>query len=467
MPYTTDLTSGARHKEQDGVRRRSGASIAFGRSAIGLLLLALGIVAALPAAAGATQTARPLLTLDQAVQAALAGNFRIKAAVEDAKGAEQDRSRARAEMLTSAQLNYSYSSLGEQPFSSGSGQTIYTASDDVYHWDVTLIQPLFTGFALSANYDMSRLTVQIRELERQQVVLDVVRDVKSAYFNLLRSEKRIMVSDDAVDALRAHASDGEKFYRQGLIPFNDLLQSQVALADALQQRERARAGAQMALSRLNLLLSEPLDSATRIEDIDSPSPYEFEFESLLSDALLNRPVLQALRLGVQKLQHAARGVRSAYYPQVSLVGQYEQNGDDPAADANDYANAFNKSLSLQATWTFFEWGKTRAAVARSRHDRRALEQRIKELENGVRLEVQQAWLNLQVAEKNIHTAQKALIQARENWRITNLQYQQQVATSTEVLDARAFLTQADNNYYDALYGYMVARAEMERAVGRF
>jgi len=66
---------------------------------------------------------------------------------------------------------------------------------------------------------------------------------------------------------------------------------------------------------------------------------------------------------------------------------------------------------------------------------------------------------------HIQTAQKSLVQAKENWRITNLQYQQQMTTSTEVLDARTFLTQAETNYYGALYGYMISLAELERAVG--
>ena len=75
-------------------------------------------------------------------------------------------------------------------------------------------------------------------------------------------------------------------------------------------------------------------------------------------------------------------------------------------------------------------------------------------------------VNLPVSRKNIRTAEESLGQAKENYRITNLQYQQQITTSTEVLDARTFLSQAETNYYGALYGYMISEAELERAVGR-
>ena len=83
----------------------------------------------------------------------------------------------------------------------------------------------------------------------------------------------------------------------------------------------------------------------------------------------------------------------------------------------------------------------------------------------IRLEVKSAYLNIIVARRNIETARETLNQAEENYRITNLQYQQQMTTSTEVLDARTLLTQAQTNYYSSLYGYNIALSELERAMG--
>ncbi|MBW2647063.1 MAG: TolC family protein, partial [Deltaproteobacteria bacterium] len=153
---------------------------------------------------------------------------------------------------------------------------------------------------------------------------------------------------------------------------------------------------------------------------------------------------------------------------VNLVGSYEQNGHNPPATENDYGNTHNASVTLQARWTFFEWGKTKAEVNKYRRNKSSLAEKLKGIEDSIKLEVKSAFLALKVAEQNIQTAQKSLVQAnqaKENWRITNLQYQQQMITSTEVLDARTFLTRAETNYYGALYGYMIALAELERAAG--
>ena len=111
-------------------------------------------------------------------------------------------------------------------------------------------------------------------------------------------------------------------------------------------------------------------------------------------------------------------------------------------------------------------GQDRGDIEKQKLAKRALMEKIKGIEDQIRLEIKSAFLDLQVAENNIGTAREGLKQARENSRITDLQYRNQVTTSTEVLDSRTFLSQAETNYYRALYGYMVALANLERAVGR-
>jgi len=104
-------------------------------------------------------------------------------------------------------------------------------------------------------------------------------------------------------------------------------------------------------------------------------------------------------------------------------------------------------------------------VRKASHQRAALKEKIQGVTDSILLEVRDTFQKLKVAETNIHTAREALVQAKENFRITNLQYREGVTTSTEVLDARTFLTQAEVNLNKALYGYRIAEAKLKRAVG--
>jgi len=61
---------------------------------------------------------------------------------------------------------------------------------------------------------------------------------------------------------------------------------------------------------------------------------------------------------------------------------------------------------------------------------------------------------------------KAIQEKRINFRLKQERYREQLATSTDVLDAQVLLTQAENNYYSALSDYHIAKARLERAIGK-
>ena len=406
------------------------------------------------------------LTLAQALQTAFANNPSIKESEQTQKSAGADVRSKRADFFAKASAHYSFGSLQDAPFQRILGNRMQVGDREVSHWDVTLTQPLFTGFAITSRYEMARTSERIKELEKERSALDVSQAVKTAWFSSLLAAKAEQVATDTVTALSAHAQDAEGFFRHGLIPQNDLLKSRVALANALQEKERAQANTQIAFFRLSTVIGIELEAGTRQEDTETIQPRAFDLPALTAEAMQNRPVLISYRLGLENFDQAITLARSADYPEIALTGKYERNGNDLGAETNNYSNEHNASVMMTATWHFFEWGKTGADIEKQKLAKRALTEKIKGVEDQIRLEIKSAYLDLQVAQKNIGTAREGLGQARENSRITNLQYKNQVTTSTEVLDSRTFLSQAETNYYRALYGYMVALANLERAVGR-
>ncbi len=283
---------------------------------------------------------------------------------------------------------------------------------------------------------------------------------------MLLSHKTLDVTADTVEYLKAHEHDSKRFYDSGLTRRNDWLRAQVVLADAVQNRDRAKAGLQFAVSNLNRWLAYEINRQTQIEDIVAVPDNEYCLEALVEYGLQNRPVLHAMHLTLETLEKTVKLEKSEYYPKVALVGSYHQDGDSFLADNNDYYNDHNARLSIQATWTLFNASKRKSKVGKAKADKRAFVKQIRLAEDGIRLEIKNAYLNYNVAQKNIETAKASLASAEENSRITNLGYQQQVATSTEVLDARADLTQAQSNYYRSLYGFLDAAANLERAIGK-
>lgn len=419
---------------------------------------------------------KTLLGLDEAIKIALANSSRIKEAEENLKSAIEEKKSARAAFFPKGTAEYQYTHLNEAPTTSfdnpffpvipGDSIEFTVGSQEMYEWNVSLTQPLFTGFAIISQYRLKDLGVEAARTKRDMAVLDLVRDVKKAYFNLLLAKAALRVSEEAVKNLESHVRDAEQYYKQGMIPYNDLLKSKVALAHVVQQREMASAGERVATSALNTLLEFDINHNTDIEDVLSIPPVSYRLSDLLHEAVENRPELKLIQNAVKSLDQGVRLAKSAYYPKIAIAGYYEQTGDNFTATENDYGAIYNSAVILNAKWDFFEGGKTKSDVARYRYDKRSVMRRYKTAENGIQLEVKNAFANLKVADKNIITSQESLVQARENWRITDLQYKEQIATSTDVLDARTELTQAESNYYQSLYGYMISLCELERAIGK-
>ncbi len=410
--------------------------------------------------------AKRVYTLEQAVNEAISNNYLIKAAIESRKAAIEGLKSAKANMLPVVKFSYNYTRLKDYPYSiMGGGYKIKMGHRNNVKWDLTIAEPIFTGYALTIQKELAALGVDISDVQQKQAVLDVAENVKMAYFNILLAKKALMVAEQNVKALGSHVRDAEKFYKAGLIPYNDLLKSRVALAAAKQKEVAARNNLRLAISAFNIALGKKIEADTDVVDVGVFKPVHYSLERLFSIALRKRPEIEALRLQLKSAFLGARLAKSSYYPQISLFATYQQSGKDLLANNNDFTNNHNAMVGININWEIFHFGKSYHDVESQYHKAFALREKIKSIEDNIKLDVKKAYLDLNTAIRNIKTAEVALKQAKENYRITNLRYKQQMTTSTEVLDARTYLTQAQTNYYSALYGYYMALARLKRALG--
>lgn len=445
-------------------------SCPWGKAGLFAGLLLIFSVSGGLSAQGAEEPSAAPLSLEQSLEEALANHHLIREAEELERAAAAEEKSAQAALKPSLAARYQYFRLEDNPyaiFRTNLGvQQVNMGHRGTYTWDVTVTQPLFTGYALSTKKKIASLDVAVSQVQKEMAVLDVIKHVKTAYFRVLLAQRFLEVAGEEVQQLTAHLEDARRFYHQGLIPLNDVLKSQVALAQAQQVYVRRQKDLEIASADLNRLLGRDLSRPVRLQDAPVFSGRDQPLEELTAEAVRSRPELNILRLEVQKATEAVRLAASDFYPKVFAVGSYERTGKDPLGEENDYRNPDTTAVGVRLDWSVFEWGRTQSQVRRQRAALKAVEERLADIENSVRLEVQAALGDVQVAEENIQTARKALEQAMENLRMTRLQYQQQVTTVTEVLDARTYLTQAEANYYAAHYGRHIAQAELERAVGR-
>jgi outer membrane protein len=96
---------------------------------------------------------------------------------------------------------------------------------------------------------------------------------------------------------------------------------------------------------------------------------------------------------------------------------------------------------------------------------RQLQEQHKDLDDQVRLDVQNAYLKVKETADRIRTTEKAVNQAEENLRLNEERYKEQVGTATDVIDAETLLTRTRVNFWTALYDHQMAKAELLWSMG--
>ncbi len=410
-------------------------------------------------------------SLEKSISEALKKNWSLKATEQKIDQAVQVKNQARSELLPKLSTRYGYTRQSEQAITRGTGIPGFDgnpmSSKDNYQWRGTVTQPLFTGFALISSYDLASLGINLSEMKFALKKMDIALRTKEAYFDILIADKSVEVAEKDVESRESNVNVARSFHKVGMIPINDLLKAEVELANSQQNLVKAQNGSRLARAAFNVVLSFPVNAPVDVEDILVFKPEHGDFQEYEKMAFAQRPEMKIVNINILQTDQQIRLARSGNYPEISLSYDYIKEGDDPDVSGGPFHDAGRWEAMAVCKWTFWEWGKTHYSVREKKGMKKELIQTQMSLEDNIRLELKDALLAIETAEKNIPTTKKAVEQGEENLRVNEERYKAQVTTITEVLDAQTLLTQARVNYYKALYSHNLAKARLQRALGTY
>ncbi|MBW1817537.1 MAG: TolC family protein [Deltaproteobacteria bacterium] len=419
---------------------------------------------------GLTPAQAKFYTLEESITEALVNNRNLKAIKTKIDQAGFVEKQARTEFLPKLSTSYGYTRFDRaRVFKSTlpGASRIAISSQDNFEWRGTVTQPLFAGFAILSSYELAKLGVDQSETEYELARLDLALRIKQAYFDILIAEKAVEVAEKDVASRESNLKMVRNFYEVGIVPVNDLLRAEVELADSKQTLVEVKSRVRVAEFAFNTVLSRPGNAPVRVKDIERFVPERGAFESYLGQALRNRPEIKLLDIALLQADRDARLAKSKFYPEIGFEYNYIKAGDTPDVSGSPFHETNRWEATTYLSWTFFEWGKTRYEVKEKESVKDELIQTKLSLEQGIALEIKDALLALQVAEKNVPATEKAQEQAEENLRVSNERYKAQVTTIIEVMDAQRLLSQARVNFYRAIYTHHLAKAGLMRALGTF
>jgi outer membrane protein TolC len=405
-------------------------------------------------------------TLEDAWALALQHDQSLAATQSHAEAAALQAQSARAQRWPTLAVGGSYTKLDDSPAFDFSFTGLPVSPPDLFEdGDVltgaaTVSMPVFTGGRIASSIRAAEAGQRGAEAQLATARGDVKLAVATAYVDVLRARKALAVAQGNVRTLESLAQDTASLFERELVPKNEDLAAQVALADARQNELRASHAAEVALAAYNRHLGAPMERPVELsEELALPAGLPQTLEAAVEQAQSRRPELAALGAQADTYGELARTERARVLPQVALTGGY-QYLENQFLDDDDVAMA-----GIGVQWALFDGGQARKRAAALQRTQRAAQQQRADATSLVALQVRQAWLGLDDARRRVEVTAGAAEQAEESLRIAQERYRAGLGTQTQLLEAESLRVGALRNRDEAVLDVGLARLRLARAVG--
>ena len=415
---------------------------------------------------------RPI-TLDEAVQIALANNRSLKVSAEDVLVAIQNARIARSAFFPQAGVMYGYDRRSEPPGMKVPASTLLppgpgvpetlsiVAGEKEFQRAELKVQMTLWDFGRTlGTYRQATLRHQIASLMLERARQQVRLQVAEAYFNILRARRARAIAEESLGQAEAHLKTAVRFEEQGLVDRNDVLQAELRVAEVRQSLIKAAHAVELATSVFNSVLGINVNRKTEVVDVTEALPTAVELREALELAVGNRPEFQVIQKIIAVEERGLTVAKAAFLPRIYVAGGYNRLDDDFQLHKDYWAGELGIQFDL------FTGGRRLAETRIARSEIRRAEEKARDTCDAIALQVKSAVLDVADARGRLAVAEKAVAQADENLRLMNNKYRQNVASSTDVIDAEVALARARTNYYGAVYDCNTARARLESAIGR-
>ena len=411
------------------------------------------------------------VTLDEAVQAALANSPTLQAA-------EARIGSARA-MLRQARSSY-YPSVGASGAYSASDNPIQAFMMQLNQRQLNMMDPAFDPNNPD-NADNLRLSLgaQWRVYDRQRDAgrhmarfgaeasaeafaaarNQLVHEITRGFLGVLQAKAFADVQAGSVHSIEESLRIARERFLAGSAVRTDVLNLETQLAQANEDLIRARNGLQLAVAALNAGIGSELVSADTIESpgtaaLAAPPP-----ECTDPEAYENRSELRAARLMRQVQEMDLAKARAGYAPTVSAFASYDFDSDVSSGFEESYM------AGVMAEVNIFDGARTRAAVQAAQAELDAARADEEQARLNLRLDLQQAFLGTQEAWERLDVTRKSLETAEEALRIVREQYEQGAADIALLLQTQVGVTAMQTRSIAARYDYLTALSNLKRAKG--
>jgi outer membrane protein TolC len=351
---------------------------------------------------------------------------------------------------------------------SSSGASAASANPMTQSWNVTVTasQLIYSGGEVAAAIHIAKHTQDATIYSLRDVVDTVIANVRSQFYAVLLDRAIIKVQEENIALLGKELKDQQNRFEAGIVPRFNVLQAEVAVANARPQLIQARNDYNVAI--LNLARSLGINKETFVGSMPPVNPVGIlttdEKPEVLQQAIElareRRPFLKEQREQIVIQLENIKIALAGYQPKLSVDGGYEVRNNSASKQLDKVVYGWFYGIS--GSWDVFDGGAT---YGRTKQAKAELEEAKTSYDDAVRqvdVEVEQAWDQVHESQDTIVSQEKAIEEAQEALRLAQERLTAGAGVQLDVLSAQVALTQARTTLVQAQYNYDIAMAQFDR-----
>jgi outer membrane protein len=408
---------------------------------------------------GLARAEAPKLTVEEAVSIALKSYPRLVAARMRSSAATDNAHGAIGHMLPGVHLSDEWQEWNA-PFDIAFGGMKFLVRDErTNSFSASFSQPLL-GLGRRAEEYLARQNDAAASREDLRAREDNVRaNVEVAFLRYFEARAKTDLALASAQQLDDQVAVTDAKVKAGVLTTADLLRVKVAAANARQQALVARTQADVTRAQILAAVGlRPNEPRELVEPIALIAPAAAPSANL-DEAIHRRPEIAQARAIAASADHTTRARTWALGPEVDAEGAYVRT------DGQEFAPKNSGFFGIRANWAIWEWGSSWYARQAAAHNAAAAHADLDERTRDVEVEVASRQAELVSASSAVQLAEETIASAEEAFRVTEAQVRAGAATTTDLLDSQAALTQARLNRATARYEEAVARIQLNHATG--
>ena len=437
--------------------------------------------------ADSSKTATKVISMEQALEIALSENASVKVADMEVLRTGYARKGSYASLFPQIDGNAAYQRTikkqvmymdfdmpgmgGGEGEGDSSSSTAAGGGFEVGRWNtwsagVSASMPLVNA-QLWQSLKISDMDVELAVEKARSSKLEMVKQVKQAYFACLLAKEAFGVYKSVYENALANLEQTQRKYNAQKASELDLARAKTSLANAIPNVFDAENSVVLSLWQLKAVMGVDLS-----EEIDVDGTLlDYDDELLEVSVCMEQPdlsgnsSLRQLDIQAQQLAASIKAQEYASLPSIALSFSYSMNAMTNDFKFNTYRWSPHSYVGLSLQVPIFAGGKRANAVRQARVQADELAVQTQETERQLRIAIRQCLNTMDTAVKSYSSALSAVESAGKAYDLASKSYSVGKNTLTDLNDAQLALTQARLTSSQAVYNYLVAKANLESHIG--